>query len=99
MWVKSFTGSKGAFALVAGAMTWEGMPEITKVAPSESAWATAAEPTMPLAPGPVLHQDALRESIAEMLGKHTPDEVGASSRRPWHYDAYRLARRSGQNRL
>src|SRR4030088_3543347 len=51
MWVKSFTGSKGALALVAGATTWDGMPEIAKVVPSGSECATAAEPTMPLAPG------------------------------------------------
>jgi hypothetical protein len=38
-------------ALVAGATTWDGIPEITKVVPSGSEWATAAEPTMPLAPG------------------------------------------------
>src|SRR4051794_29025727 len=51
MWVKSFTGSNGGLALVAGATTWDGIPEITKVVPSGSEWATAAEPTMPLAPG------------------------------------------------
>jgi hypothetical protein len=48
---------------------------------------------------PVLHQDALRESIAEMLGKHTADQVGASPRRPRHHDTHRLARPRGQNRL
>src|SRR3954463_763030 len=51
MWVKSSTGSNGGLALVAGATTCDGMPEITKVVPSGSEWATAAEPTMPLAPG------------------------------------------------
>jgi hypothetical protein len=48
---------------------------------------------------PVLHQNALRESIAEMLGKHTADQVGASPRRPRHHDAYRPARPKGRNRL
>ena len=50
MWVKSLIGSKLAFLFIAGASTWDGMPEMISVVPSGAARATASVPISPPPP-------------------------------------------------